>query len=524
MPPIDQPRCEEVVDYDANGKLVCYHHKERICSTCCLNYEFDLGFDFGDNVFDKYAVPVCLPHRRRICHECCCAFSCDTAKGIKTPNSYSVDAYGKLVCAWHSRRVCHVCDVALIYGAPETNSLGTRPNGPPVRPRLMEKWMLPERAASERSSSTKASFSTRDLPATRVSVPTRGFVETREETPSTYSSPGYETPPVAKQAAVAEPAAAREVAARLIREPKPVQATKWGHRQSLSKPLMHTKSTSSAILPDPESSDGPGYDSWDADQSSGQASTPPLKWPSSNYCEQCEVSWLCVREDYVTEHPLHNSCKPIGSKSDFAMKARTLIVNFSGVMPQGEKHKLGGAGVFFGPSSVYNRSEILSDWYTSPQSAMIEAARMAVQDVRECILPRRDELIENRCQGEVVCQLRDAKPFRMILVSDSRTIVDMMTTDIKKWRYNSEEQVYINRKGGTIRNSLGIFQLAREMELLTEAGVEIQWHYTKQEFNHEAVQLAQDAIDRARLFDEADGTSPDGQNKPASWQVVTWAD
>ncbi|KAG7140408.1 hypothetical protein HYQ45_002830 [Verticillium longisporum] len=206
------------------------------------------------------------------------------------------------------------------------------------------------------------------------------------------------------------------------------------------------------------------------------------------------------------------------------MKARTLIVNFSGLMPQGEKHKLGGAGVFFGPSSVYNRSEILSDWYTSPQSAMIEAARMAVQDVRECILPRRDELIENRCQGEVVCQLRDAKPFRLILVSDTRTIVDMMTTDIKKWRYDREEQVYINRKGGTIRNSLGIFQLAREMELLTETGVEIQWHYTKQEFNHEAVQLAQDAVDRARLFDEADGTSPDGQNKPASWQVVTWAD
>ncbi|KAG7140407.1 hypothetical protein HYQ45_002829 [Verticillium longisporum] len=143
MPPMDQPRCEEVVDYDADGKLVCYHHKERVCSTCCLNYEFDHGFDFGDNVFDRFAVPVCLPHRRRICHECCCAFSCDTAMGIKTPNSYSVDAYGKLVCAWHSRRVCHVCDIALIYGAPETNSLGTRANGPPVRPRLLEKWMLP---------------------------------------------------------------------------------------------------------------------------------------------------------------------------------------------------------------------------------------------------------------------------------------------------------------------------------------------------------------------------------------------
>ncbi|CRK15451.1 hypothetical protein BN1723_010679 [Verticillium longisporum] len=632
MPPMDQPRCEEVVDYDADGKLVCYHHKERVCSTCCLNYEFDHGFDFGDNVFDRFAVPVCLPHRRRICHECCCAFSCDTAMGIKTPNSYSVDAYGKLVCAWHSRRVCHVCDIALIYGAPETNSLGTRANGPPVRPRLLEKWMLPERAASERSYSTKASFSTRDLPATRVSDPTKGFVETREETPSTYSSPGYETPPVAKQAAVAEPVSARGVAARLTREPKLVQVNKREpppesvqtmdaneehlfsnssrprvsipamtpistknhtlvgeseshmHSHHAKKPerlpgsfinaqprdlepsLIESRTLKAATLPStllnapsrestPECkeippwrdllnkigsipefqpgsknhtvlpvSDGPGYDSWDADQSSGQASTPPLKWPSSNYCEQCEVSWLCVREDYVTEHPLHNSCKPIGSKSDFAMKARTLIVNFSGLMPQGEKHKLGGAGVFFGPSSVYNRSEILSDWYTSPQSAMIEAARMAVQDVRECILPRRDELIENRCQGEVVCQLRDAKPFRLILVSDTRTIVDMMTTDIKKWRYDREEQVYINRKGGTIRNSLGIFQLAREMELLTETGVEIQWHYTKQEFNHEAVQLAQDAVDRARLFDEADGTSPDGQNKPASWQVVTWAD
>ncbi|EEY17202.1 predicted protein [Verticillium alfalfae VaMs.102] len=93
----------------------------------------------------------------------------------------------------------------------------------------------------------------------------------------------------------------------------------------------------------------------------------------------------------------------------------------------------------------------------------------------------------------------------------------MLTTDIKKWRYDSEEQVYNNRKGGSIRNSSGMFQLAREIELLNEKGVEIQWHHTKQESNHEAVQLAQDAVDRARLLMRQPARRPAGRtNQRAS--------
>ncbi|KAM0326981.1 hypothetical protein ACHAQA_006102 [Verticillium albo-atrum] len=679
MPPMDQPRFEEVVAYDTEGKIVCYHHKERVCGTCCVNYDFQDGFDFGGNVFDKYAVPVCLPHRRRICHECCTAFSCDTALGIKTPNSYSVDDFGKLICAWHGRRVCHICDIALIYGASETNSIGHNPNDSNAQLKHLERWMLPGRASSERSYATKASsFSTRDSLGTtrdsaresvRDSVPAKGSIETRETAPSRFPMPAHESAASSQyiteedhaaskdvafpirilsrdRSSTKQPAPAQEYAAVRqpaleqhfvpVQEPDPETApapeiesaqtielidqdtsgdtprprvslpsltpatvterlplnnqdlgTEWykdlqysvptnpltckallsssGSRSPLvnelhpsrrrAAPSVNSTPESTAIRPwrastflqnynsDTDSapelkedtaqsfsrSEVPSYESWDAAQSTDEVPTPPMKWPSSNYCDQCELSWLCVRDTYVTEHPLHNSCEPVGSKSDFDMKARTLIVNFHGLMPQGESTKLGGAGVFFGPSSVYNRSEILSSWYTSTQSAGIEAARMAVQDVRQSIIPRRVEFIENQCRGEVECQLRDAKPFRLILVSDARNVVEMMSVDIMKWKFDPDEQVYINRKGTVIRNSFAISQLAREMELLTDEGIEIQWHHTKPEFNVEAWQLAKDAIDRDKSFGETGGdythvSQANKQSASSNWRVVTWSD
>ncbi|TIA39230.1 hypothetical protein D6C83_06402 [Aureobasidium pullulans] len=217
---------------------------------------------------------------------------------------------------------------------------------------------------------------------------------------------------------------------------------------------------------------------------------------SSQYCEECSLTWMSVFPADVPMVfdelcPTHDSLP--GTRAD----QRTIFVNIDGACPgNGTTHAVGGLGVSFGPSSIYNISELIHRNPRKPptsQQAELKAAIRALEVIREKYLPNRRVTLSsamNTCPCHEECWARGL-PFRIVLVTDSAYLFDCMTSHLFIWRWDPKNRLYSNKKSGkVIMNSKHIRGVVEEIEKLAGSGVQVLWRKVPRELNEEADRLA----------------------------------
>jgi ribonuclease HI len=132
-----------------------------------------------------------------------------------------------------------------------------------------------------------------------------------------------------------------------------------------------------------------------------------------------------------------------------------------------------GLGVYFGPGSQHNKSEPLEYGQQTNQRAEINAAIIAIRQVKDLL--DYDEL-DTRL---------------VVLVTDSKYVVECMTQHIYKWRSNG----WISAKGYEVANKADFQELDDLIDELRswpfDCSVKFWW--VPKRFNKEADQLARNA-------------------------------
>ncbi|KAG9966569.1 ribonuclease H-like protein, partial [Aureobasidium melanogenum] len=228
----------------------------------------------------------------------------------------------------------------------------------------------------------------------------------------------------------------------------------------------------------------------------GAAARSNLSSQASAYCEKCELTWMVAapgfadQEDVFQDCPFHDSLK-----ADCAER-RTPFVHVDGACPgNGTKSAVGGIGIYFGPSSPYNLSALVTRKISQPptsQQAELTAATRALEIIREKCMPTRRQLVETYilfpCHTECWAM---SFPFRVIIITDSAHLYDCMTSHLMVWRWDPKTQVYTNKKSGkSIINSKYIRYIIKEVEMLAERGVQVLWKKVPRAMNLEADRLA----------------------------------
>ncbi|KZP05881.1 ribonuclease H-like protein, partial [Athelia psychrophila] len=129
-----------------------------------------------------------------------------------------------------------------------------------------------------------------------------------------------------------------------------------------------------------------------------------------------------------------------------------------------------GLGVYFGPNSPLNLSERVEDGEQTSQRAVLRAAVRALQQVQIAL---RD----------------DIKTRKIVLLSDSKYLVDGITIFIHAWKENG----WKGADGKPVVNQKDFKELDELIPVLEEDGLNVEFWYASREYNQSADKLATEA-------------------------------
>ncbi|KAG9634804.1 ribonuclease H-like protein, partial [Aureobasidium melanogenum] len=213
----------------------------------------------------------------------------------------------------------------------------------------------------------------------------------------------------------------------------------------------------------------------------GAAARFNLSSQASAYCEECGLSWMVAAPDFADQEDVFQDCPFHSSLGADGAERRTLFVHID--------------GIYFGPSSPYNLSALVSRNIAQPptsQQAELKAATRALEIIREKCMPARRQLVKTYilCPCHTECWAMSF-PFRVVIITDSAYLFDCMTSHLMVWRWDPKIQVYTNKKSGkAIINSKYIRSVVKEVEMLAERGVQVLWKKVPRALNLEADRLA----------------------------------
>ncbi|KAH0404671.1 ribonuclease H-like protein, partial [Aureobasidium melanogenum] len=217
---------------------------------------------------------------------------------------------------------------------------------------------------------------------------------------------------------------------------------------------------------------------------------------ASAYCEECGLTWMVATPDFADQEDVFQDCPFHNSLEADRAERRTLFVHIDGACPgNGTKSAVGGIGIYFGPSSPYNLSALVTRNFAQPptsQQAELTAATRALELIREKCMPARRQLVNTYilCPCHTECWAMSF-PFRIVIITDSAYLFDCMTSHLMVWRWDPKIQVYTNKKSGkSIINSRYIRNIVKAVEMLAERGVQVLWKKVPRALNLEADRLA----------------------------------
>ncbi|CZS90382.1 uncharacterized protein RAG0_01486 [Rhynchosporium agropyri] len=224
---------------------------------------------------------------------------------------------------------------------------------------------------------------------------------------------------------------------------------------------------------------------------------PPIlsEFPT-HYCSICEVTWLVgeMGEEAARDHPYHRTSPP-----DHAGKPRSLLVFIDGALRFGVESDEIALGVFFGKDSTgrgskFNVAERLAKNPTTPK-AEIEAAFHAIQQVRDKVLSDRWDIFQNLEGGQDLLKdfSRD-KHLRLIIVSDSKYLVDAACEDDNYWTKDDEGKPYNTISGNRYETPDWRERLWIEVESLAKHGVEVFYYHVSPDYVNDAYGLARSCM------------------------------
>lgn len=159
----------------------------------------------------------------------------------------------------------------------------------------------------------------------------------------------------------------------------------------------------------------------------------------------------------------------------------------------GQSNSRAGIGVYFGPGSPYNISEVLSlPGGVTSQKAELHAVARALETVRSRVIRAHQEM----CQafGDNPFGARNTTRLRLIITTDSSYVVESMCRHYSTWTLDEKTGLLWNKRGVAIKNS-DAFQLVKgEVEALSMVGVQVAYYHVRREHNMLADDLARRAI------------------------------
>jgi hypothetical protein len=179
---------------------------------------------------------------------------------------------------------------------------------------------------------------------------------------------------------------------------------------------------------------------------------------STPYCRKCHLIYVTGPCGHAasSHHPSHRASDPAqGTPS------RSIVVRICGFYPRNgkpstnKKPSTSSVGIWFGPNSKFNVAEVIHSSDPSEARAALEAARKTLTTLREKVLPHREELAKNVSAKD--------KALRVIAVTESSYVVNNMTKNIAKWRFNKKKGVYISKTAGEVKNSKQFVDLVDEV-------------------------------------------------------------
>ena len=184
------------------------------------------------------------------------------------------------------------------------------------------------------------------------------------------------------------------------------------------------------------------------------------------------------------KHPSHHT-----HSDAFAGTSRSLVVYTDGACSlNGSVNAAAGIGIYFGPSSPYNRSEVMSlPGEATSQKAELFAVSSALQLVREQIVPARKLM----CQG-----VTDIFQLRLIVATDSSYVVECICKHSTRWTTDASTGSLTNKSGTPIKNSAGFQRIFDEVEKLSQVGVQVVYYHLLRDHNRNADELAKNAVRR----------------------------
>lgn len=185
-----------------------------------------------------------------------------------------------------------------------------------------------------------------------------------------------------------------------------------------------------------------------------------------------------------------NECQICAGPEHVAHKDAIVIAIDGACRGNGTKWAQSSIGIFFHRENSLNQARRIADRRHghSSQRAELFAAIEALMTARKI----RDE---NPDRGTRTCELPAPGPRRklrrVVLMADSRYVVDAMTDWIYKWRQNG----YINVKGERVVNEDFFRRLEQEVDELNDVGVDVQFWRVPREQNGVADCLANAALE-----------------------------
>ena len=186
-----------------------------------------------------------------------------------------------------------------------------------------------------------------------------------------------------------------------------------------------------------------------------------------------------------------------------------MVVHVSGVcLGDGDPPGKSSVGIFHGPGSSYSFNHLSPHRGPTKEIADIMAATAAVRYVHRTVRPKREELVratdgthlEHRWRdGWITPRLechRENWMFRLIVVTDSSYLVECLCKDRRDWQLNTQSVDFKDGKGAPLAYGALFIHLLEEIDLLSQAGVDVQWYLVPREFNKDAEKLAKDALVR----------------------------
>lgn len=220
----------------------------------------------------------------------------------------------------------------------------------------------------------------------------------------------------------------------------------------------------------------------------GDLNSPPnpevYDVPPYHYCEACETTWLVGLDgpESARQHPSHNTRFHRHS----GQSRRSMLVHMVGACSyDGDACGKPSCGIFFGPNSSYNISRFLKIPNPTKKAAEILAATAAVRYVRKMFRPKRETIIRSEGGIHLECRWQDGwvtSPlefyrnnwtFRLIVVTDSKYLVNSLCNDKGIWQLNPNIVHYRNAMGAPPAGDALFVDLLEEIDLLARDGVEV---------------------------------------------------